>query len=136
MNAVVIVFAGEYDLACKEQLRAELDRLVAVPNLVLDLSEVTYLDSTVVTELIRLHKLRTENHSGRETVVAHAGNIQKLLRIVGLDKAFRLVGALDEALDTDAQAEVRYAFSGTGPARTPLEFQSESAPNRPFEGTA
>lgn len=136
MKTAVVVFAGEYDLACKEQLRAELDRLVPVPNLVLDFSEVTYVDSTVLTELIRLHKLRAENHSGSETVVAHAGNLQKLLRIVGLDKAFRLVGALDEALDKGAQVEVQYAFNGTAPAMAPLDFESESAPNRPFEGTA
>jgi STAS domain len=43
-----VVFAGEYDLAVKEQLREELDRLVDEPAVVLDFSDVSYIDSTCV----------------------------------------------------------------------------------------
>lgn len=59
MATVVKVFAGEYDLTHQAQLRAEFDALYAENSLVLDMSAVTYLDSTFIGELIRLHNLRT-----------------------------------------------------------------------------
>ena len=50
-NIVIVVFAGEYDLACQKELRREFDRLHEQPNVVLDFSNVTYLDSTCIAEL-------------------------------------------------------------------------------------
>lgn len=107
-----MVFAGEYDVASKEQLRSDLDRLAAVQHLVLDFSEVTYVDSTVVLELLRLHLRRSQAQGGSETLVVGAGNVQKVLHTFGLQKVFHVVSSVGEVLDGDAIADTRYAAPG------------------------
>ncbi len=120
METVVMVFAGEYDIASKEQLRAELQLLVPVSDLVLDFTQVTYLDSTAVSEMIRMHRLRADHLYERETIVVHNENIQKLFDMLQLHEVFHLVGTLDEALGNGQPAAIRYAFlDGDGRATQP-----------------
>jgi anti-anti-sigma factor len=117
METVVMVFAGEYDLVSKRQLRAILATLCGVPRVVLDLSGVTYLDSTVITELIRIHQLRAASGLERETLVFQRPSLQKIFDILDIGKVFRLVGTLDEAVEKDgAPVKVQYAFTN-GAAR-------------------
>lgn len=113
MDNLVVVFAGEYDIASKEQLRSELDTLVPVRNLVLDLSKVTYLDSSVISELLRLHWLRVNIKGDPEAIVVRDGNVQKVFDTLGLRKVFRIVRSLNEAVVGSIGLEVRYAISGT-----------------------
>jgi anti-anti-sigma factor len=115
MNTVVVVFSGEYDLEFKEQFRAELTQLAGVPNVILDCSDVTYLDSTILTELIRLHRLRAENRYERETIVLSRKHLVKLFDLLDLKKVFRLVDRVDDAFGDDGErerAEIRHAFHG------------------------
>ncbi len=58
-NAVVTVFSGEHDLTSSRQLRAALTPLCEVPRAVLDFSNVRYVDSSIISELARLHKARS-----------------------------------------------------------------------------
>lgn len=112
METVVMVFAGEYDLVSKEQLRATLATLSGVPRVVLDLSDVTYLDSTVITELIRMRQVRAASGLERETLVFQRPSIQKVFDILSMGTVFRLVGTLDEAVEKDgAPVTVQYAFT-------------------------
>lgn len=112
MGTVVMVFAGEYDLVSKEQLRATLATLCGVPRVVLDLSDVTYLDSTVITELIRMRQIRAASGLERETLVFQRPSIKKVFDILSMGTVFRLVGTLDEAVEKDgAPVTVQYAFT-------------------------
>ncbi len=115
MQTVVVSFSGGYDVAGKERLRTELDRLVSVPRLVLDLSDVTYMDSTAVTELIRMHRRRSENRFPRETIVLKSGNIEKLFDLLQLRKVFEIVASVDQVLAPGAQVSRRSAFSESSP---------------------
>jgi hypothetical protein len=58
MATIVKIFTGEYDLKHQAALHAEFDALHVEDSLVLDMSAVTYLDSTFIGELIWLHELR------------------------------------------------------------------------------
>ena len=123
----VVVFAGEYDLSCKKQLRAEFRRLEAAPRVALDFSEVTFIDSTCITEVMRLSKLRYANGVERLTIIVKAGApVQRLFSIVGVVFVCDLVESLDEALEkSGAPFEVRYAFSGVRASEdAPLPFES------------
>lgn len=114
MKTHVVVFSGEYDVACKEQLREELDRLVAFERVVLDFADVTYIDSTTVGELVRMHKRRAENLFERETIVVRNRGVQKVFDLLELRKVFQLVGTLEEAVEPSVEPTVRRAFSGGG----------------------
>ena len=110
----VLVFAGEYDLCCKRELRAELDALVDEPDVVLDFTNVTFIDSTCPSELIRLHDARERNELPRVAIVVKPDDaIARLLSIVGMDAVFRLHDTLDATIPKNGEtAQIRYAFSG------------------------
>ncbi|HEY1656095.1 MAG TPA: STAS domain-containing protein [Candidatus Tumulicola sp.] len=96
LETVIVTFDGEYDIARKEEMRAKLEALASVPRALLDFSRVTYMDSTAVTELLRLHKIRAERSLDRETIVL--GGVQKLFELLQLNKVFRLVDSMEDGL--------------------------------------
>lgn len=124
MTNTVIVFAGEYDLACKDQLRDEFLSVQSEPSLVLDLSEVSYVDSSFVTQLLRLHQYRHASTFATETIVLRHPMLRRLFAVLGLQSTFRLVDTLDEAIGTNGEVtSIRYAFSGTtGLEEAPLPY--------------
>jgi len=118
MRTVVRVFSGEYDLTHHRELRAEFDALCDEPNLVLDMRGVTYLDSTFVTELIRLHKCRGERGIGEVSIVRNTFLVKRLFGILYFRTLFRLVDTLKEALPNDGSTvTVQYACRGDQGAR-------------------
>lgn len=110
----VLVFNGEYDLSCKAALRGDLERLANAPRAVLDFDRVTFLDSTAIAELIRLHKLRAENRFERETIVTRNESVLKLFRLLELTKVFEIVPSLGEALRGHEDPRFFHASPGAG----------------------
>lgn len=96
--AALVEFAGEYDLASKETLRAALAFLEDATTAVLDFSKVTYIDSTVLTELVLLQQKRAGNGLDRPTLVLQNPAIRRLLQIVSMTDLFRIVASRSEAL--------------------------------------
>jgi anti-anti-sigma factor len=108
--AVILVFAGEYDLACQKELRRELQRVYAEPNVVLDFSEVTYIDSSCITELLLLNRARRESGFERESILLPNGSgaTRRVFEVAGLTKVFNVIESLDaDAGDIVARAVVR-----------------------------
>jgi anti-anti-sigma factor len=90
-KAIVAVLSGEFDIASKESLRSQLEALAGVPRLCLDLSNVQYIDSTAIGELIRLHKLRVERGFDTEALVIGQNQpIRRLLHILHMGSLFRI----------------------------------------------
>jgi len=113
MNSVVVVFAGEYDIACRDELRATLETLSDTSNVVLDFSAVTYVDSTVISELVRLHNRRAARGFKRETMVLQNESLQKIFDVLAMRRIFRFVRALDDVIGKNGDsATVQYALGG------------------------
>jgi anti-anti-sigma factor len=113
MGPIIVVFMGQYDLTHKAQLRKDFDALRDEPNLVLDMSAVTYLDSTCVSELMRLHDLRSRKGYERFALVRNPVLFRRLFEILNMGNLFRIVDALDDVLAKDGNpAAVRYAAPG------------------------
>jgi hypothetical protein len=85
---------------------AKLARRVA-----LDFSDVTYIDSTIIHELVRLHNARAVAEFERETIVLRSANLLKVFwNAFSLASIFRIVGSSDEAIAKDGEhITVRYA---------------------------
>jgi anti-anti-sigma factor len=97
-KAAVAVFSGEIDIASKEELRRQLDALAGVRRLCLDLSEVQYIDSTAIGELIRLHKVRLERGFDSEVVVVGQNQpIHRLLNILHMETLFPIEQTVPES---------------------------------------
>jgi anti-sigma B factor antagonist len=98
-DVTVVNVAGEVDVYTAAQLRAALDEEVAAGHveLVVDLDEVTFLDSTGLGVLVGRLKL-VRNHSGWLRLVCSNERILRVFRITGLDKVFGIHASVDEAL--------------------------------------
>ncbi|SDI79773.1 anti-sigma B factor antagonist [Frankineae bacterium MT45] len=82
--------AGELDLAARDELVAEGQRALTDPactELVLDMADVTFIDSSGVGGLVAL---RTEaiQRDQQVTIVNPSGRVQRLLELTGLESVF------------------------------------------------
>jgi anti-sigma B factor antagonist len=95
----VVTVAGEVDVYTAAQLRAVLDEEIGAGNsrLVVDLDEVSFLDSTGLGVLVGRLKL-VRNHSGWLCIVCTNDRILRVFRITGLDKVFGIHDSLADAL--------------------------------------
>jgi len=110
---VVMVFSGEYDLASKDHVRAALDAVSRTGRLALDFSDVTYMDSSIIHELIQVHNVRAACDLERETLVVRNTNLLRIFNILSLASVFRVVDSLDAAIGKNGQQiTVRYANEG------------------------
>jgi anti-sigma B factor antagonist len=96
----LVELAGEHDLSTAPRLREELDHAVAEGgSVVVDLAEVTFVDSSVIGVLVNAH-LGAGNDDGRRVVVvvpAHA-TARRVLDLVGAGEVLRVVESREEAL--------------------------------------
>ncbi len=105
-DGAVAVFAlsGTLDIATSPTLRAALLEAADRDDheMVVDLTQLEFLDSTGLGALIGAHK-RASEHGGAVRLVAHEGQILRLLRITGLLEVFSVYPNLEAALSDDAR---------------------------------
>lgn len=110
--AHIIVFSGEYDLANKHGLRRTLQRLQTSEDLILDLTEVTFADSTFITELILFEKAREAKNLARATIVAPAKSVvRRLFEVAGLMPVLTIVDSYNGRRD-DPNSIIELAPNG------------------------
>ncbi len=101
LDLPVLAVRGDVDIATKDALQSSLDAMVEAPDrvLVVDLSEVTFIDSTglgvLVTTLTRCREAGKDLH-----LVTESPRVLQLLSITGLDETFSVVGSLEEIAGT------------------------------------
>jgi anti-sigma B factor antagonist len=95
----VVSVAGEIDVYTAPRLREEITELVAAGtyDLVVDMSEVEFLDSTGLGVLVGgLKKVRA--HDGSLQLVCNQDRLLKIFRITGLAKVFVIHDTAEAAL--------------------------------------
>jgi anti-sigma B factor antagonist len=94
-NPPVIAVAGEIDVATAPQLREYLHRVIARGDstIVLDLLDVSFLDSTALGVLVGALK-RCRELGGDLHVVVTDPRIMKIFEITGLTKVFPIADSL------------------------------------------
>ena len=113
MGVIVAVFAGEYDVSHKAALRLELSLLREEPQVVLDMSAVSYIDSTCITQLVMLADGRGRLGLAPAAIVVHSPSVRRLFDILQLGKLFRVESAIDEVLPKDGTpVRIRYPSPG------------------------
>ena len=96
----MVHLGGEIDVYTAPLVREKLDEQIHAgrTDLVVDLSDVTFLDSTGLGVLVgRLKLARTRGGSLR--LVGTADRVLKVFSITGLDKVFEIHDTLDAALE-------------------------------------
>lgn len=95
----VVQVAGEIDVYTAPTLREELAKLVDAGrhNLVVDLTDVPFMDSTGLGVLVgALKKVKT--HGGDLALVIDQEKVLKVFRITALTQVFPIFETVDEAL--------------------------------------
>ena len=89
---VVLSVRGEIDLASAEEVRADLQRALQETGrrLVVDLRDVSFLDSTGLALLLRLN--RQAHESGRELVVVKGPpHVQRVFALTGASELLTML---------------------------------------------
>jgi anti-anti-sigma factor len=98
---VAVCLEGEFDLRTSHELRADLDRALQTKNhLILDLSHVTFIDSSVIHVLFRVSK---DVSAGGRTTVLQLGTaplVERALSIAEIDRVMPRVQSRAEAIET------------------------------------
>lgn len=120
-SATVIEVAGELDLHCAPQLRAEIGRALeasAPPHIIVDLTGVTFLDSTGVGVLVGALK-RAREAEGALYFCGAQSRVRRVFEITGLIGALPLFATRNEALEAFGFAEnsLEAALQSASPSR-------------------
>ena len=98
----IVVFKGEIDLDSSPAARKILLKCFEnTGNVIVDLSGVTYSDSSGVASLVEALQAAKKNGS-QFSLAAVSEPTRRVLELARLDKVFTLHGSIDEALDTHA----------------------------------
>jgi anti-anti-sigma factor len=83
-DSVVVHVDGDIDVATSDQLRSDMSELVDVgPNLVLDLTEVPFMDTIGINALLATRSAVLE-HGGSLSVRNPSSSVQRVLDVTGL----------------------------------------------------
>ena len=101
-GASIVVFNGEIDLESSPSARKILLRCVDnASNVSVDLSGVTYIDSSGVASLVEALQAAKKNGS-RLSLVSVSEPTRRVLELARLDKVFTICSSIDDALDNKA----------------------------------
>jgi len=87
-RAWVVSFSGELDIWKEDEVEAKLELVDGTRPVVVDLSEVRYLDSAFLSALIRLRR-RLPNI--RITLVVQTPSVRRVFALTEMDRLFEIV---------------------------------------------
>ncbi len=121
-DCAVVTAVGEIDAATADQLATAVSDALATPppQVLLDFSGVTFIDSTGLGVLVKSHRA-AEQAGARFAVVHPTPQTRKLIRVLGLDQLLRVYDS-----QADALADV--------PTDTPATRRATAALRRPDPG--
>lgn len=98
-NTLVVELNGEIDVYTAPDLRKNLSESVEAgpSNLIINLEEVHYIDSSGLSVLLEMHKRMRAKHGEMSIICTHS-QILKLFNITGLVKILKLFRSEAEAL--------------------------------------
>jgi anti-sigma B factor antagonist len=88
-RATILELKGSFDIFQRDELSAAFSAVASESYVVVDLSSVTYADSTILSEIVLLHRLLTASE-GSLVFVGVSSMIRRLLNVTGLDRMLDL----------------------------------------------
>jgi anti-sigma B factor antagonist len=95
---LVITLGGEFDIYTADALTGMLAPADDRPDVIIDMTNVRYLDSTSLTVFIRMRKRRMESNFPPCPLVGLSANLRRLFKLTRLDLVWPIYDTLDDAL--------------------------------------
>lgn len=97
-GATVIALAGEFDVICVDAFRRRLAEATEddPERIVLDLRELTFIDSTALALLLRVNEMSQDGGFDLSIVSLAEDPPSRIFRLTGTDKILPLVDAVPE----------------------------------------
>ena len=96
-SGTILALSGELDVASSPALEAELERAAGSKLIVVDLTELEFIDSTGLSVLVKAHQKSLENGSGF-ALVRGTGQVQRLLGLTGMADQLPVAATREELL--------------------------------------
>lgn len=96
----VVTLEGEWDLSRGNELRQRLEDAVTHPRVILDMTNVRYMDQFCVGMLLRARTQRVAKGYPQAHVVIANANVRRILGMAGFHSLWSMCETLDEALAT------------------------------------
>jgi anti-anti-sigma factor len=94
-QATLVRVGGELDIASSQALERELSELQADTLVIVDLRDVSFIDSTALGVLVRAHQLANDQRR-RLGVVYAEGQVSRLLSLTGLEHELLLADSPEQ----------------------------------------
>jgi anti-sigma B factor antagonist len=94
----VLRLKGELDVASSATLEDELQRVSGSSAVVLDLTDLEFIDSTGLGVLVKAHQ-RMRDEGDQLAVIEGTGQVKRLLELTGLDQQLTLISSAEELLN-------------------------------------
>jgi anti-anti-sigma factor len=98
--ATVLAVSGELDLAASPALEEQLEQVFgdSVSQLIIDLRELEFIDSTGLSVLVKAHQ-RAEDSGCRFGLVNGGSQVRRLLSLTGIAERLTVADAPEDLLD-------------------------------------
>jgi anti-anti-sigma factor len=107
VRVAVVALIGEHDLDSRAALRATLAYAGEERNLLIDLSQCTFIDSAIISLLLATQRTLGARHARCELFIpARAAYVKRLFAITGIAGLFRIHGSRSAALSSMADPAV------------------------------
>ncbi len=100
-DLTVCYIDGEVDINSSPDIKKAFDKLISKkpPKIVINLSKVTYVDSSGLATLVEILK-NMRSYGGRMRLVNLSSKIKSLFEITKLEKLFEIMASEEEAIST------------------------------------
>jgi len=94
----IVVLKGEYDIARREELLAEFQAIPACDIAIIDMRQVTHLDTTALRCFVELEKRLRQSGPGIVRIVGLTSRLYRLFEIAELHYDFEFFEAISDAM--------------------------------------
>lgn len=99
MDPIIVSLSGEFDIDRQHELREALEPYYCQQYLIVDMSQVQYVDSSCLCEFMRMRRARSDAGARPACFVIDERRFGRLFRFLGLDEVFPVVHSLEEAFE-------------------------------------
>jgi anti-anti-sigma factor len=112
-ETAIVTLHGEHDMATTTEVSIALAVAAGCPSILVDVSDCTFIDSTVVSVLLRAAGLARSRSGALEIVVPTGSSARRGLEIGGVDQLLRLHETREAGIARlDAIAQLRLPRAG------------------------